>query len=70
MPDQAARPFSIRIFVPGGDPDGLRIVEKSNWTGVGVAFNRGRCHPGEKCQRQGAVEGRRWQDAKADSGDQ
>jgi hypothetical protein len=40
MPDQAARPFSIRIFVPGGDPDGLRIVEKSNWTGVGVVFNR------------------------------
>jgi hypothetical protein len=34
------RPFSIRIFVPGGDPDGLRIVEKSNWTGVGVVFNR------------------------------
>ena len=28
------RPFSIRIFLPGGDPDGLRVVEKSNWTGV------------------------------------
>ena len=35
MPDQAAHPFSIRIFVPGGEPVGLRIVEKSNWTGVG-----------------------------------
>lgn len=35
MPDQ--RPFSIKIFVPDGDPDGLRIVEKSNWTGEGVA---------------------------------
>ena len=34
------RPFSIRMFVPDGDPDGLRIVEKSNWTGVGVVFNR------------------------------
>lgn len=34
------RPFSIRIFVPDGDPDGLRLVEKSNWTGVGVVFNR------------------------------
>ena len=34
------RPFSIKIFVPDGDPDGLRIVEKSNWTGEGVVFNR------------------------------
>ncbi len=34
------RPFSIRVFVPDGDPDGLRLVEKSNWTGVGVVFNR------------------------------
>lgn len=40
MPDHAARAFSIRIFVPGGDPDGLRLVEKSNWTGVGVVFSR------------------------------
>ena len=34
------RPFSIHVFVPDGDPDGLRIVGKSNWTGVGVVFNR------------------------------
>src|SRR3954466_4789004 len=34
------RAFSIRIFVPDGDPDGLRLVEKSNWTGLGVVFNR------------------------------
>jgi hypothetical protein len=40
MPNLEQRPFSIRIFVPGGDPDGLRLVEKSNWTGVGVVFNR------------------------------
>ncbi len=32
MLDSSLRPFSIRIFVPNGDPDGLRIVEKSNWT--------------------------------------
>lgn len=25
--------FSLRIFVADGDPDGLRIVEKSNWIG-------------------------------------
>ena len=34
------KPFSIKIFLPDGDPDGLRIIEKSNWTGVGVVFNR------------------------------
>jgi hypothetical protein len=40
MPQSEQRPFSIRIFVPDGDPDGLRLIEKSNWTGVGVVFNR------------------------------
>jgi hypothetical protein len=40
MPNQQQRPFSIKIFVPDGDPDGLRLVEKSNWTGIGVVFNR------------------------------
>jgi hypothetical protein len=40
MSDNRQRPFSIKIFVPTGDPDGLRIVEKSNWTGVGIVFNR------------------------------
>lgn len=40
MTEKSPRPFSIKIFVPDGDPDGLRIVEKSNWTGVGVVFRR------------------------------
>lgn len=40
MSDQHQRPFSIKIFVPDGDPDGLRVVEKSNWTGVGIVFRR------------------------------
>ena len=40
MPALTARPFSIRMFLPDGDPDGLRLVEKSNWTGVGVVFSR------------------------------
>jgi Domain of unknown function (DUF4357) len=34
------RPFSIRMFLPDGDPDGLRLVEKSNWTGIGLVFKR------------------------------
>lgn len=40
MPGFSQRPFFIRVLVPKGDPDGLRIVEKSNWPGVGVVFNR------------------------------
>ncbi len=32
--------FSVRIFMPSGEPEGLRIVEKSNWTGQGMVFPR------------------------------
>lgn len=34
------RPYSIRIYLPDGSPDGLRIVEKSNWTGAGLVCPR------------------------------
>lgn len=34
MPD----PFTIRIFVPDGDPNGVRVIDKMNWTGVGLTF--------------------------------
>ena len=34
------RGFSINIFIPSGDPAGLRIVEKLNWTGKGLVFAR------------------------------
>lgn len=33
-------PFTIQLFATTGDPAGVRIVEKSNWSGVGVAFPR------------------------------
>lgn len=32
--------FSLRIFVVDGDPDGLRLVERSNWNGIAVVFPR------------------------------
>jgi len=35
-------PFTIRIFVVDGDPDGVRLVDRMNWTGVGVVFPRER----------------------------
>lgn len=34
------KPFSIHIFLPDGTPDGLHIVQKTNWTGVGVVCPR------------------------------
>lgn len=37
-----ARGYSVRIFIPSGEPEGLRIVEKSNWTGLGLVFPRAR----------------------------
>jgi hypothetical protein len=40
MTTPTRRGFSIRIFLPDGTPDGLRIVEKSNWTGRGVVCPR------------------------------
>ena len=33
-------PFTLRIFIADGDPDGLRLVERSNWIGKGVVFPR------------------------------
>lgn len=33
-------PYVITILVTSGDPDGVRVVEKSNWSGLGVVFAR------------------------------
>jgi len=34
------KPFSLRIFVADGDPDGLRLVERSNWVGKAIVLPR------------------------------
>lgn len=36
MPD----PFTIRIFLPSGDPEGVRLIDRMNWTGSGLFFPR------------------------------
>lgn len=36
----APKGYSVRIFIPSGEPEALRIVEKSNWTGQGLVFPR------------------------------
>jgi Domain of unknown function (DUF4357) len=33
--------YSVRLFMPYGDPDGLRIIDQPNWSGIGIAFPRG-----------------------------
>ncbi len=40
MSGQPKHGFSIRIFLPHGTPDGLRVVEKSNWTGRAIVCPR------------------------------
>lgn len=35
-----SEPYTIRIFVPDGDPENAKIVELLNWTGIGIAFPR------------------------------
>jgi len=35
-----ADPFTIRIFVPDGDPEGVRLIDRMNWTGLGLVFRR------------------------------
>ena len=35
-----AEPFTIKLFVPDGDPESVRIISHMNWTGSGIAFPR------------------------------
>ena len=39
MPDA----FTLRIFVPDGDPEGVRFIDRMNWTGLGIVFPRSKC---------------------------
>lgn len=36
------RGFSIRIFLPDGSPEGMKVVEKSNWIGCAIVCPRAR----------------------------
>jgi hypothetical protein len=35
-----SEPYTIRMFVPDGNPESIKIVELLNWTGIAVAFPR------------------------------
>ena len=34
------KPYTIRLFVPEGDPSTLKIIDKMNWTGIGLEISR------------------------------
>jgi hypothetical protein len=38
-----SEPFTLKIFVADGDPEGIRIVDRMNWTGRGIVFPRTKC---------------------------
>ena len=40
MPKSEPLGFSVRVFIPSGNPEGPRVIEKSNWTGLGLVFPR------------------------------
>lgn len=40
MSNMANDPYTIRIFVEEGDPDGVRIIDHMNWTGQAIVFPR------------------------------
>src|SRR5207302_814272 len=40
--DRSQRGFSLKLFLAEGSPSGLKILEKSNWSGVGIVCPRPR----------------------------
>jgi hypothetical protein len=44
------RGFSVNVFIPSGDPDGIRFVEKSNCTGRGLVIPRALYSEGRKLE--------------------
>ena len=48
--------FTIRIFVPDGDPDGVRVVDRMNWTSAGIAFPRSKWPDVKPRKEQQAAE--------------
>lgn len=45
-----SKAYSINIFFPGGDPDGLRLITKPLWTGEGLVIPRAAFSEGRKCK--------------------
>ena len=35
-----SKPYTIRLYVPDGDPNTFKIIDKMNWTGIGLEISR------------------------------
>lgn len=35
-----SKPYTIRLFMPDGNPNSLKIIDKMNWTGIGLEVSR------------------------------
>ena len=35
-----SKPYTIRVFVPEGDPSSFKIIDKMNWTGITLEISR------------------------------
>lgn len=40
MSEHHFRSYSVRLFVPDGDPNSFKIIQKMNWTGMGLEISR------------------------------
>lgn len=40
MKENNLKPYTIRLFVPDGNPNSFKIIDKMNWTGVGLEISR------------------------------
>lgn len=40
MQENNLRPYTIRLFVPDGNPNSFKIIDKMNWTGIGLEVAR------------------------------
>lgn len=34
-----AKPFTIKLFMPSGNANELKLIEKMNWTGLGMEIS-------------------------------
>jgi hypothetical protein len=40
MSEITLRPYTIRLFMPNDDPNTFKIIDKMNWTGLGLEVAR------------------------------
>ena len=44
MTNSSNSPYTIRIFIPDGNPASIKVIDKMNWTGIGLEVARDSWH--------------------------